>query len=192
MTAPERKSFSELFGALGSFAFRGRTVTLPLGAGEGAGEAGPATGVVPRMPALDDEATRIEAFAPVAPGVVIDEVTDVSMRSPMASLVVDVDADLAQQDEAAVPDVFGPRARQMSMPDGRGDMQMDVLAVPKIRPVTYSVLADAEGRLKQRERQQPVPSKPAARGPKVGLLAFVSAIVVVMVVLAGAWYFLRD
>lgn len=78
---------------------------------------------------------------------VADVVLDVvpEHRAKLASLTVNVSHDLSLQDEASVPDVFAPRTRALSHPDGRGEIRLSMASSPKLRPLTYSLLASSEG-----------------------------------------------
>jgi hypothetical protein len=129
----EKRALADAMSAVGSVAFRSRSGTMaridpeetvvsdsppehvPTYAGDAvtrdsASEAGnPTTGTVPIM----------KASAPMSS---VD--SPEAGRAQMHSLVVDVGHEVALMDEAAVPNVFGPRARADSLPDGRGEISM--------------------------------------------------------------------
>jgi hypothetical protein len=159
----DKRSLAEAMSAVSAVAFRGKSGTMARIDPEetvvsdharvdaDAPETPTTTGTMPILKAAaaitpdadtfrGDEETRSEGWD-------AHEAQLPAERPMMHSLTVDVNHDVALQDEAAVPDVFGPRARAASLPDGRGEIRMAMSSSPKLRPLTYSVLADSERKI---------------------------------------------
>jgi hypothetical protein len=151
----EKRALADAMSAVSSVAFRSKSGTMAridpeeTVISDGPPEHAPSNAYAPDGPTRDmasEAANPTTGTLPIMKAAEAVSIIDASEggRARMPSLVVDVNHEVALMDEAAVPNVFGPRARAASLPDGRGEISIAPASTPKLRPLTYSVLAASE------------------------------------------------